>query len=1059
MARFFIDRPIFAWVIAIVLMMAGGLSIYNLAVEQYPTVAPPEVTISASYPGASSEAVEDSVTQVIEQQMNGIDNLLYMSSTSDSQGNASISLTFAAGTDPDIAQVQVQNKLQLATPRLPQVVQQQGVQVTKSSDTFLMVVAFTSSDGSMDRADIADYVAANIKDPISRTQGVGQTRLFGAQYAMRVWLNPNKLNEYGLTPADVTNAIAVQNNQVAGGQLGGTPSVDNQQMNASIIVQTLLSTPEEFGKILLKVTPDGSKVRLNDVARVKLGAESYNTVGRFNGHAAAGLGINLASGANALDTAERVRARLDELKQYFPDGLEIQYPYDTTPFVKISIEEVVKTLFEGIALVFLVMFLFLQNFRATLIPTIAVPVVLLGTFAVLFAFGFSVNTLTMFGMVLAIGLLVDDAIVVVENVERIMSEEGLGPLEATRKSMGQITGALVGIALVLSAVFVPMAFFPGSTGAIYRQFSITIVSAMILSVLVALILTPALCATLLKPHKGDHHTKGGFFGWFNRSFEKASGRYQGRVEKIVGRRGRYVLLYVVIVGVLAFSFMRLPSAFLPDEDQGILLAQVQLPVGSTQEQTIDVLKKMEHHFLVDEKDVVQSMFTVAGFSFAGQGQNSGLAFVRLKDWEDRDLSKDGVQAVVGRAMGAFSQIREAVIYALNPPSIPALGVASGFNMQLQDRGGQGHDALVQAAHKLLAEANQNPALMQVRYSGLPDAPQYRLDVDRQKAKAMGVSLSDINTTLQVAWGSSYVNDFTDRGRIKKVYVQADAPYRMLPHDIDNWYVRNGDGEMVPFSSFATGEWTYGPQQLQRYNGVSSMNIQGNAAPGYSTGDAMKAMEKLVDGLPGGFGAQWTGLSYQEQQSGSQAPALYALSLIFVFLCLAALYESWSIPFSVMLVVPLGVIGAVLAATMRGLDNDVFFQVGLLTTIGLSSKNAILIAEFALELEKQGRGLLKATLEATRMRLRPILMTSLAFGLGVTPLMLSTGAGSGARNAIGTAVFGGVVAATALAIFFIPLFYVLVRRLSGVPLKASGDTESTSDDRGDTPALEQPEGRS
>ncbi|TBW56508.1 efflux RND transporter permease subunit [Marinobacter halodurans] len=1059
MARFFIDRPIFAWVIAIVLMMAGGLSIYNLAVEQYPTVAPPEVTISASYPGASSEAVEDSVTQVIEQQMNGIDNLLYMSSTSDSQGNAKVSLTFAAGTDPDIAQVQVQNKLQLATPRLPQVVQQQGVQVSKSSDTFLMVVAFTSKDGSMDRADIADYVAANIKDPISRTQGVGQTRLFGAQYAMRVWLNPNKLNEYGLTPADVTSAIKVQNNQVAGGQLGGAPSVDNQQMNASIVVQTLLSSPEEFGNILLKVTSDGSKVRLNDVARVRMGAENYSIVGRFNGHAAAGLGINLASGANALDTAERVRARLDELKQYFPEGLEIQYPYDTTPFVKISIEEVVKTLFEGIALVFLVMFLFLQNFRATLIPTIAVPVVLLGTFAVLFVCGFSVNTLTMFGMVLAIGLLVDDAIVVVENVERIMAEEGLGPLEATRKSMGQITGALVGIALVLSAVFVPMAFFPGSTGAIYRQFSITIVSAMILSVLVALILTPALCATLLKPHKGDHHTKGGFFGWFNRSFEKASGRYQGRVEKIVGRRGRYVLLYGVIVGVLAFSFMRLPSAFLPDEDQGILLAQVQLPVGSTQQQTVDVLKKMEHHFLVDEKDVVQSMFTVAGFSFAGQGQNSGLAFVRLKDWEDRDLDKDGVQAIVGRAMGAFSQIREAVIFALNPPSIPALGVASGFNMQLQDRGGQGHDALVQAAHKLLAEANQDPALMQVRYSGLPDAPQYRLDVDRQKARAMGVSLSDINTTLQVAWGSSYVNDFTDRGRIKKVYVQADAPYRMLPHDIDNWYVRNGDGEMVPFSSFATGEWTYGPQQLQRYNGVSSMNIQGNAAPGYSTGDAMKAMEKLVAGLPGGFGAQWTGLSYQEQQSGNQAPALYALSLIFVFLCLAALYESWSIPFSVMLVVPLGVIGAVLAATMRGLDNDVFFQVGLLTTIGLSSKNAILIAEFALELEKQGRGLLKATLEATRMRLRPILMTSLAFGLGVTPLMLSSGAGSGARNAIGTAVFGGVVAATALAIFFIPLFYVLVRRLSGVLLTAGGETESTSDDRGDTPALEYTEGRS
>lgn len=1049
MARFFIDRPIFAWVIAIVMMMAGALAIYSLPVEQYPTVAPPEVSISATYPGASSEAVEDSVTQVIEQEMNGIDNLLYMSSNSDSSGNAQITLTFAAGTDPDIAQVQVQNKLQLATPRLPQVVQQQGVQVTKSSDTFLMVVAFTSSDGGMTRADIADYVGANIQDPIARTQGVGQTQLFGSQYAMRVWLDPNKLNQFNLTPADVTSAIQVQNDQVAGGQLGGTPSVEEQQMNASIVVQTLLETPEEFGEILLTVTSDGSKVRLSDVARIELGSENYATQGRFNGKAASGLGINLASGANALDTADRVRERLDELSVYFPDSLEVAYPYDTTPFVEISIMEVVKTLFEGIALVFLVMFLFLQNFRATLIPTIAVPVVLLGTFGILYAFGFSVNTLTMFGMVLAIGLLVDDAIVVVENVERVMAEEGLGPVEATRKSMGQITGALVGIALVLSAVFVPMAFFPGSTGAIYRQFSITIVSAMALSVLVALILTPALCATMLKPHKGDHHTKGGFFGWFNRSFEKATGRYESRVGKIIAHWGRHVLIYVVIVGVLAFSFMRLPSAFLPEEDQGILLAQVQLPVGSTQEQTIEVLKKMEHHFLEDESEVVSSMFTVAGFSFAGRGQNSGLAFVRLKDWSERDLDQDGAQAIIGRAMGAFSQVREAVIFALNPPAIPALGVASGFNFQLQDRGGQGHDAMVEARNSLLTQANEDPALSQVRYSGLPDAPQYRLDVDRQKAKAMGISLTDINATLSVAWGSSYVNDFADRGRIKRVYVQADSPYRMLPNDIDNWYVRNDDGEMVPFSSFSSGEWTFGPQQLQRYNGVSSMNVQGNAAAGYSTGDAMAAMEQMASQLPGGFGFEWTGLSYQEKQAGSQAPFLYALSLIVVFLCLAALYESWSIPFAVMLVVPLGIIGAVLAANFRDLSNDVFFQVGLLTTVGLSSKNAILIAEFALELEKHGRGLLKATLEATRMRLRPILMTSLAFGLGVTPLMLSTGAGSGARNAIGTGVFGGVVAATVLAIFFIPMFYVLVRRLSGVPLSGRKDDK----DRSESPMLD------
>ncbi|MGP4845380.1 efflux RND transporter permease subunit [Marinobacter sp. 1Y8] len=1056
MAHFFIDRPIFAWVVAIIMMMAGGLAIYTLPVEQYPTVAPPEVSISANYPGASSEAVEDSVTQVIEQEMNGIDNLLYMASTSDSSGNASVTLTFSAGTDPDIAQVQVQNKLQLATPRLPQVVQQQGVQVTKSSDSFLMVAAFTDKNETMTRADLSDYVAANIQDSISRTQGVGQVQLFGAQYSMRIWLNPNKLTEFNLTPADAIAAIQVQNNQVAGGQLGGTPAIDDQQLNASIVVQTLMETPEEFGNILLKVTADGSKVLLKDVARVELGAENYAVEGRFNGKPAAGLGINLATGANALDTGNAIRARIDELSAYFPEGMQVSYPYDTTPFVRISIEEVAKTLFEGIILVFLVMYLFLQNFRATLIPTIAVPVVLLGTFGILFAFGFTVNTLTMFGMVLAIGLLVDDAIVVVENVERVMAEEGLGPVEATRKSMSQITGALVGIALVLSAVFIPMAFFPGSTGAIYRQFSITIVSAMVLSVLTAMILTPALCATMLKPHKGDHHTKGGFFGWFNRSFESSSRRYQGRVEKILGRRGRYLFMYLLIVLALGYSFMRLPTAFLPDEDQGILLAQVQLPVGSTQQQTIEVLKKMEHHFLVEESDVVESMFSVAGFSFAGQGQNSGLAFVRLKDWGDRDLSKDGVEAIIGRAMGAFSQVREAIIFALNPPSIPALGVASGFNFQLQDRAGLGHAALVEARNTLLGKANQDPAMVQVRYNGLPDAPQYRLDVDRQKAKAMGVSLNDINTTLAVAWGSSYVNDFVDRGRVKRVYMQADAPYRMLPNDINSWYVRNGEGDMVPFSSFSSGEWTYGPQQLQRYNGVSSVNIQGNAAPGFSTGDSMNALEQLTRDLPEGFGFEWTGLSYQERESGNQAPALYALSLMIVFLCLAALYESWSIPFAVLLVVPLGVLGAVLAATMRGLDNDVFFQVGLLTTIGLSAKNAILIAEFALELEQQGRGLLKATLEAVHMRLRPILMTSLAFMLGVTPLMISTGAGSGARNAIGTGVFGGMLTATVLAIFFIPLFYVVVRRISGVPL--ANDSDHDTGDHQDIPVLDEPSRR-
>ena len=1033
MARFFIDRPIFAWVIAIIMMMAGALAIYTLPIEQYPTVAPPQVSIAGNYPGASAKTVEDSVTQVIEQQMNGIDNLLYMSSSSDSFGNAAVNLTFAPGTDPDIAQVQVQNKLQLATPLLPQEVQQQGMQVTKSSDSFLMVAAFTSEDGSLSRADLADYIASNVQDPVSRVPGVGQIQLFGSPYAMRIWLDPNKLNKFDLTPQDITQTIQVQNNQVASGQLGGAPAVEGQQLNATIIAQTRLEDVDQFKNILLKVNPDGSQVFLKDVARVELAAQNYDVQGRYNGQPAAGLAINLATGANALDTAEALRARLAELEPYFPDKMEMVFPYDTTPFVSISIEEVVHTLFEAIILVFLVMYLFLQNFRATLIPTLAVPVVLLGTFAVLAAFGFSINTLTMFGMVLAIGLLVDDAIVVVENVERVMHEEGLPPKEATRKSMGQITGALVGIALVLSAVFIPMAFFPGSTGAIYRQFSITIVSAMVLSVLVALILTPALCATMLKAKDAEHQTDSGFFGWFNRTFDRSSKAYQGRVEKILGRRGRYLAIYVVIVGVLGYSFMRLPSSFLPEEDQGIMFTLVTLPAGSTQEQTVDVLKKMENYYLNEETSAVDGLFTVAGFSFTGQGQNAGLAFVNLKDWSERDLSVDGVDQVVGRSMGFFASIREAMIFALNPPSIPELGNASGFDFQLLDQAGRGHEALIQARNQLLGMASQDPRLAGVRPNGLEDSPQYQLDIDQQKAKALGLSISDINSTLQIAWGSSYVNNFVDRGRVKRVYVQADAPYRMLPENIDDWYVRNNQGEMVPFSAFATGHWTYGSPKLERYNGVSSVNIQGNAAPGYSTGDAMDAMEELSAKLPAGFGFEWTGMSYQERQSGDQAPALYIISLLVVFLCLAALYESWSIPFAVMLVVPLGILGAVLAATFRDLNNDVFFQVGLLTTIGLSAKNAILIAEFALELEQKGEHLLKATLEAVRMRLRPILMTSLAFMLGVTPLMISTGAGAGARNAIGTGVFGGMLTATVLAIFFIPLFYVAVRKLSGVPL--------------------------
>ncbi|MEY1662271.1 efflux RND transporter permease subunit [Isoalcanivorax beigongshangi] len=1032
MAKFFIDRPIFAWVIAIIIMLAGSLSIMQLPVEQYPTVAPPEVTIRSTYTGASAKTLEDSVTQVIEQQMNGLDGLLYLRSTSDSTGSAQTILTFAPGTDPDIAQVQVQNKLQRALPLLPQQVQNLGVQVSKSSDSFLMVAGFIASGGSLDRADIADYVASNVLDPLSRVPGVGQVQLFGAPYSMRIWLDAEQMNAFAVTPQDVLQAIQVQNNQVPGGQIGGAPAVAGQQISATIIAQTRLESPEQFGNILLRVQADGSQVRLKDVARVELGSENYAIESRYNGLPAAGIGINLATGANALNTAKAVRERIAELEAFFPNGLEVVFPYDTTPFVQISIKEVVKTLFEAILLVFLVMFLFLQNFRATLIPTLAVPVVLLGTFGVLAAFGYSINTLTMFGMVLAIGLLVDDAIVVVENVERVMAEDGLSPREATRKSMGQITGALVGIALVLSAVFVPMAFFPGSTGAIYRQFSITIVSAMVLSVVVAIVLTPALCATMLKPLKANHHEKRGFFGWFNRSFDKTTNKYRDSVSYIVTHRLRFLLVYAGIVAVLAFAFNRMPTGFLPDEDQGIVLAQVQLQPGASMEQTQEVIAKMQRYFAEEEQDGVESMFGITGFSFSGRGQNMGLAFIRLKDWDKRG-DNDSVQQIIERAGKFAGTIREAQVFVLNPPSIPALGVASGFNFQLQDRGGLGHDALLAARNELFRKAAGEPSLIAVRPNGQEDASQYQIEVDQAKAQALGLSLSDINSTLSIAWGSNYVNDFVDRGRVKKVYVQSDARFRMMPEDLRHWYVRNNQGEMVPFSAFATGEWTYGAQQLERYNGVSSMNIQGNAAPGFSTGDAMATMERIADTLPLGIGYEWTGLSYQEKQSGNQAPALYALSILVVLLCLAALYESWSIPFAVVLVIPLGVLGAVLGASYRELANDVFFQVGLLTTIGLSAKNAILIAEFSKDMEDAGQSLLHATLEAVRMRLRPILMTSAAFMLGVTPLMLSTGAGAAARQAIGTGVFWGMFTATVLAIFFIPLFYVLVRKLSGVPL--------------------------
>ncbi|QMV50734.1 multidrug efflux RND transporter permease subunit AcrB [Ewingella americana] len=1030
MAKFFIDRPIFAWVIAIIIMLAGGLAIISLPIAQYPTVAPPAIQLTATYPGADAQTVQDTVTQVIEQNMNGIDNMMYMSSTSDSSGTVQITLTFASGTDADIAQVQVQNKLQLATPLLPQEVQQQGISVEKSSSSFLMVAGFISTDGTMSQDDIADYVGSNIKDPISRTAGVGDVQLFGAQYAMRIWMDPNKLNNFQLTPVDVINAIKVQNNQIAAGQLGGTPPVPGQQLNSSIVAQTRLKSADEFGKIILKVNPDGSQVRLKDVAKIQLGGENYDVVARYNGQPAAGLGIKLATGANALDTAASVKATLGKLQSFFPAGLKVVYPYDTTPFVKISIQEVGKTLFEAIVLVFLVMYLFLQNFRATLIPTIAVPVVLLGTFAILSAFGYSINTLTMFGMVLAIGLLVDDAIVVVENVERVMVEEGLPPKEATKRSMEQIQGALVGIAMVLSAVFIPMAFFGGSTGVIYRQFSITIVSAMVLSVLVAMILTPALCATMLKPiAKGDHGEKKGFFGWFNKKFEQSTHHYTDSVGNILRSTGRYLLLYLLIVVGMAFLFIRLPTSFLPEEDQGVFLTMAQLPAGATQERTQKVLDEVSNYYLTKEKANVESVFTVNGFGFAGRGQNTGIAFISLKDWADRSGAENKVPAIAARAMGAFSQIKDGLVFAFNLPAIVELGTASGFDFELIDQANLGHDKLTQARNQLLGMVAQHPDLLtQVRPNGLEDTPQFKVEIDQEKASALGVSLSDINTTLGASIGGSYVNDFIDRGRVKKVYVQAENKYRMLPSDINNLYVRGSSGQMVPFSAFSTMKWEYGSPRLERYNGLPSMEILGQPAPGKSSGDAMAMMESLASKLPNGIGFDWTGLSYQERLSGNQAPALYAISLIVVFLCLAALYESWSIPFSVMLVVPLGVVGALIAATMRGLSNDVYFQVGLLTTIGLSAKNAILIVEFAKDLmDKEGKGLVESTLEAVRMRLRPILMTSLAFILGVMPLVISSGAGSGSQNAVGTGVMGGMITATLLAIFFVPVFFVVVRR--------------------------------
>ncbi|MBX3694451.1 MAG: efflux RND transporter permease subunit [Steroidobacteraceae bacterium] len=1031
MARFFIDRPIFAWVIAIIIMLAGALSITQLGIERYPLIAPPAITVNATYPGASAKVVEDSVTQIIEQNMKGLDGLLYMSATSESNGHAAITLTFDNATDPDIAQVQVQNKLQLAMPLLPQEVQRQGVVVTKGRAGFLMVVAFISSDGSMDRVDIADYVASNLADAISRVPGVGSVQVFGSKYAMRIWLDPNKLDTYRLSVSDIIAAVQAQNAQVAIGQIGGTPSIEGQQLNATISAQDRLQTPEQFRDIIVRSNSDGGELKLGDVARVEIGSEDYNNITRFNGKPATGVAISLATGANALDTANGVAATLKELQPYFPPGLVTAEAFDTTPFVRVSIIGVIETLLEAVALVFLVILLFLQNIRATLIPTIAVPVVLLGTFTVLAALGFTINMLTMFAMVLAIGLLVDDAIVVVENVERVMAEEGLSPREATRKSMDQITGALVGIAMVLSAVFVPMGFLGGATGVIYRQFTATIVAAMGLSVFIAIVLTPALCATMLKPVEPGHARKEtGFFGWFNRGFQRTGRRVDQGVRTILSRGRRFMAVFLALVVVMGFLFLRLPSAFLPDEDQGVLFSQVIAPAGATQQRTMESIKKVEQHFLEDEKDTVLSVFTVQGFSFAGSGQNNGMSFVKLKDWDERKSAELSATAVAARGMAALSQIKDAFAFAFSPPPMPELGTASGFAFFLKDNGGQGHEALVAARNQLLGAAAQSPLLTNVRPNGQEDTPQLRVEVDVDKASALGLSIASVNQTLSAAWGGQYIDDFLDRGRVKRVYVQADAPFRMVPENFNLWSVRNGVGEMVPFSAFASWRWEYGSPRLERYNGVSAAEINGEGAPGVSSGDAMAEIERIAAALPAGFGIEWTGLSYQEQQAGAQTPLLYTLSILMVFLCLAALYESWSVPTAVLMIAPLGILGAVLANTLRGMERDVYFQVAMLTSVGLSSKNAILIVEFAKANYESGMELVEATLRAVRDRLRPIIMTSLAFGFGVLPLAIASGAGSGAQRAIGTGVIGGMLVGTSCGLFLIPLFYVLVQRLAG-----------------------------
>jgi len=1037
LSRFFLERPVFAWVIAIILMVAGGLAIYSLPISQYPPIAPPSIAITAFYPGASAETVENSVTQIIEQKMTGFDKMLYLSATSDSSGSSRVELTFAPGTDPDLAWAQVQNKLQLAMASLPEVVQRAGIKVSKSTRNYLLMVGLISEDASMDGDDLRDYAASNLEKVLSRVPGVGEAEVFGSQYAMRIWLNPDKLTDYHMTIEDVVAGLRAYNVEVSAGQFGGAPAVEGQRLNAAIIVQSLLKTPDEFASIPLRTNPDGSIVRVKDVGRTELGTEAYDVQVYHNGKPAAVMAIRQAAGANALDTADAIRAKLEEMSHFFPAGMRVVYPYDTTPFVKVAIEEVVKTLLEAILLVFLVMYLFLGNMRATLIPTIAVPVVILGTFAILGFFGFSINMLTMFAMVLAIGLLVDDAIVVVENVERIMSEEGLSPREATRKSMDQITSALIGIGLVLSAVFGPMAFFTGSTGVIYRQFSVTIIAAMLLSVLVALILTPVLCASLLKAvPKGHEPAEGGiwflrpFFRWFDHIFFWIRDRYLQLVGRSLAHKIRYVLAFFVIVAAMGYLFQRMPTAYLPDEDQGILMVQAMLPANSTMEQTEKIMEQVKNHFLEGEKDAVEACMTVSGQNFAGRGQNAGMAFVKLKDWELRHRPDLKAVAVAGRAMAAFSQIRNAMVFAFPPPAVVELGMSKGFDFQLLDRGGLGHAGLMAARNQLLGMAMQDQVLTKVRPNGLEDVPEYRVDVDWDKAGALGLPITSIHSTISAAFGSAYVNDFIQGGRVKRVYVQADAPYRMLPGDLEKLYVRNTAGKMVPYSSFASGHWTSGSPKLERFNGFPSLNILGEAAAGRSSGEAMAAMEGFVKKLPQGIGSDWTGLSYQERQAGSQTGLLYAFSILVIFLCLAALYESWPIPISILLALPLGVIGGVLASSLRGMPNDVYFQIGLLTTLGLTTKNAILIVQFAKTRVEQGMGLVDATLEGAKLRLRPILMTSLAFGFGVMPLAFASGAGAGAQKAIGTAVLGGVATSTVLVIIFAPLFYVLIEKTFG-----------------------------